>query len=221
MKLAWELALRLRGARHGFDFQCHFHGEVQRLAVVGASGIGKSLLLRLLAGLEKPEQGYFCLADQVLLDTRQGIDVATQRRQIGLLDQYARLFPHLDVRQNLAFALRRGWRNPPRSWRDERVEAWLQRLQLQAQADRYPHQLSGGQRQRVALARTLLAQPRLLLLDEPFSALDPALRQHLRSEVDEQLQRLRIPLILVSHEPEDVQQLATQVLYLPQTGALA
>ncbi len=217
MHIDWDLHKRLQGGQHDFVFSCRWQGDCRRLAVTGASGVGKSLLLRLIAGLELADRGHLRCDDEVWVDRARALHLPVQRRRVGLLDQHAGLFPHLDVRQNMAFALYRGWRNPPRDLRDERVESWLQRLHLQAQADRYPAQLSGGQRQRVALARTLLAAPSLLLLDEPFAALDRALRQDLRAELDELLEQTQLPLIIVSHDHEDVECLAQEVLHLPQT----
>jgi molybdate transport system ATP-binding protein len=124
------------------------------------------------------------------------------------------LFPHLTVRQNIASGLRRGWLNPARSFTDAAVERWIAAFHLEPIAGHYPHQLSGGQRQRTALARALVINPTALLLDEPFAALDKALRQRLRQELKELQEQLRIPLLLITHDDEDLRLLANDVVHL-------
>ena len=130
-----------------------------------------------------------------------------------MFQDYA-LFPHLTVRQNIAFALRRGWLNPPASVDEPVVAHWIDTFDLQAVAGHYPHQFSGGQRQRTALARSLVNGPTALLLDEPFAALDRALRRHLRQELLELQTALRLPMLLITHDDEDVDALAEHVVQL-------
>ena len=186
----------------------------RRTALVGPSGSGKSLLLQTLAGLIRAEQGRLAFGGESLQDTAQGLWVPPQRRRLGYMFQDYALFPHLTVAQNLAAGRRRGWLNPPRRVRDPQVDVWLDRLGLRRAADLYPHQISGGQAQRTALGRTLLAGPRALLLDEPFSALDPALRLELSHELLALLGSLDLPVILVTHDPAEAERLTDEVVEL-------
>jgi molybdate transport system ATP-binding protein len=172
------------------------------------------LLLQAIAGLVRPTTGHVRLAGRTLFDTATGINLRTGERRLGVVFQDYALFPHLDVRQNVGFGLSAGARNPSRGHRDPRVEDWLKRLGLAAQAHQYPHQLSGGQKQRVAVARALVGTPDALLLDEPFAALDPGLRRELRSELDTVQRRLGIPLLLVTHDPEDAEALGAATVQL-------
>ncbi len=161
--------------------------------LLGPSGCGKTSVLRVVAGLQEAHAGEVRL---------RGIDVAgiaPERRGVGLVFQDLALFPHLDVAANVAFGLRR----LPGAEREQRVREGLAMLDLGDLAARWPHELSGGQQQRVALARTLAMQPDLVLLDEPFAALDTHLRQHLREELRTLLKRLGIGALLVTHDQDE------------------
>ncbi|RZT92736.1 molybdate transport system ATP-binding protein [Advenella incenata] len=191
-------------AQHGFTLDVEFSARTRRIVIQGPSGAGKSMTLRALAGLMTPDSGRVVLNQDVLFDSAAGIAKTPRERHISYLFQDYALFPHLTVRQNVAFSLSRGLLNPARNaWR-EQTDYWLDKMHMQAYADRYPEQLSGGQKQRVALARALASRPRLLLLDEPFAALDTNLRQHLRQEISQLQSQLQLPLILVTHDPVDV-----------------
>ncbi|AGA91860.1 ABC-type spermidine/putrescine transport system, ATPase component [Thioflavicoccus mobilis 8321] len=174
-------------------------------ALVGPSGCGKTTLLRLLAGLETPEAGFVHLGERVWFDSARRIDLAPRHRRAGLLFQDYALFPHLSVAGNVGYGLPRG---PDRA---ARIDAWLDRLHLCELAGRRPAALSGGQRQRTALARALAADPSVLLLDEPFSAVDCALRQTLRLLLRETVADAGIPVVLVTHDLEDVRLVADRV----------
>ncbi|MGE3171701.1 MAG: molybdenum ABC transporter ATP-binding protein [Planctomycetota bacterium] len=164
-------------------------------ALLGPSGAGKTTLLRALAGLERPQRGAIRCGDAVWFDARARVHVPPQRRAVGCVFQDHALFPHLDAIGNAAFGAPGG-----RTARRALAAAWLERLGLGDVASRRPRELSGGQQQRVALARALARQPQLLLLDEPFAALDPPLRQQLRLDLRHLLQDQRIPTLLVTHD---------------------
>ena len=212
----WDIALR-RQFRHGtgrFDLDVRFVAEARRLVLYGPSGAGKTQTLRLIAGIARPDAGRVAVAGRTLYDGGAGLSLSPQQRRIGFVFQDDALFPHLSVRQNIAFALAPGWRNPRRGARSAAVERWIERFGLQAVADHQPHQLSGGQRQRTALARALVVEPAALLLDEPFSALDRNLRLRLRDELAELQRSIDVPMLLITHDDDDVRHLAEQVVTL-------
>ncbi len=197
-----------------FKLQVRFATRARRIVVCGPSGAGKSLTLQAIAGLLRPHRGRVEVLGSVLYDSRSSVDVAARERDVGYLFQDYALFPHLTVRQNVAFGLARSVFNPASRVRDPRAERWLDALGIAALGDRYPHELSGGQRQRTALARALARTPRALLLDEPFAALDPALRARLRDELDALQRRLALPMVLVSHDEADVDRFGDDVIEL-------
>ncbi|WP_295641537.1 ATP-binding cassette domain-containing protein [uncultured Methylibium sp.] len=218
----WDVDLqrRFEHAKRRFDLRLSFASDVPRLVIYGPSGAGKSQTLKCIAGLTRPDAGHVRLNGQALFDAAARVDVPARDRQLAYVFQDYALFPHLTVVQNIAFGLHRGWRNASREVRDEAVERWLTAFELTPVARHYPEQLSGGQRQRTALARALVAEPRALLLDEPFAALDPALRARLRDELADLQARLAIPLLLITHDPEDVRRFGDAVLEL-RDGRLA
>ncbi|KVE36279.1 sulfate/molybdate ABC transporter ATP-binding protein [Burkholderia sp. TSV86] len=199
--------------RH-FTLDISFSSNAQRIVLFGPSGAGKSLTLQAIAGLLTPDRGTISLAGDTLFDAARGIDLPTQARRVAYLFQDYALFPHLNVRQNLAFGLKRGWRNPRANELPDDAAYWLRAFELDELAGHYPAQLSGGQKQRVALARALIARPRILLLDEPFSALDIAMRERMRRELTDLQARLDIPMVLITHDPDDVAAFGDQVVRL-------
>lgn len=212
----WDIALRKQFRHDGtrFDLDLRFGADVQRLVLHGSSGAGKSQTLRMIAGITRPDHGVVRVAGRTLFDAAAGLDLSPQQRRIGYVFQDYALFPHLTVRQNIAFAGHGGWRNPSRRVSDPAVDRWIEQFQLQPVAAHFPHQISGGQRQRTALARALVTQPTALLLDEPFAALDRALRERLREELRQLQVALQLPLLLITHDDEDVRCLAQAVIHL-------
>ncbi len=193
-----------------FSLQVAFESTSRITGLYGASGSGKSSLVNIIAGLLEPDHGRLVIDSEVLDDTAEHIHVPPHKRRIGYVFQDARLFPHRNVAQNLDYGRRMNGlaRDPARS---ERV---IKLLDIGALLSRRPAQLSGGERQRVALGRALLSGPRLLLLDEPLGALD----QDRKAEILPYLERLRdeenVPMIYVSHDPDETRRLAGQVVIL-------
>jgi molybdate transport system ATP-binding protein len=183
-------------------------GEV--LALVGPSGSGKSTLLRCIAGLYRPSRGKVLCSGQTWLDTALGVDMPPQRRRVGLLFQDYALFPHLSALDNVGLALG----HLPSIERPYRAMELLERVHLQGLESRRPGALSGGQQQRVALARALAREPEVLLLDEPFSAVDQVTRRKLRLEMAELTRNLRVPVILVTHDLDEACMLGDRLVIL-------
>lgn len=188
---------------NGLQIEATLKSDVARNVILGFSGSGKTLFLKMISGLLTPDEGHIRVQERVFFDSNAGINLSTQARQVAYLFQNYALFAHLSVAQNVAFALKRGWRNPSHRQSKKLVADWLAKLEIGAVADSYPAQLSGGQQQRVALARALVSQPRILLLDEPFSALDTALRAKMRQLIADLQSEYHIPMLLISHDSED------------------
>lgn len=211
MWLDLRVQRRLRAAGQEFVLDVALQCTQRQVVLCGPSGAGKSLTLKAVAGLLRPDQGHVHLQGQALFDAARGVDLPPQRRRLGYVFQDYALFPHLSVRQNVAFGLRKGVLNPRPAQRFDAAEQWLQAFRIDGVGDLLPSQVSGGQRQRTALARALVTQPQALLLDEPFAALDHDLRDHLRQELAAVLDKTGIPLLLISHDPQDVAMFGQQV----------
>ncbi len=209
-----DIAKRLQHGPARFDLTVAFQCDAERLVLFGPSGAGKTQTLKVMAGLVRADRGHVRVAGRTLFASAEGIALSPQERRLAFVFQDYALFPHLTVRQNIAFARRTGWVNPPRRIRDDAVDRWIDMFDLQAVADHCPHQISGGQRQRTALARSLMNEPTALLLDEPFAALDKGLRQRLREDLAELQRTLKIPMLLITHDDDDVRTLADQVVHL-------
>jgi len=212
----WDVMLR-KQLRHGaarFHIDVRFSSGARRVVLHGPSGSGKTQTLRLIAGIDRADEARVAVSGRVLCDSARRIALSPQQRRLGCVFQDYALFPHLSVRQNIAFATQRGWFNPPRRAAQEQVDRWIESFHLEAVAAHYPHQLSGGQRQRTALARALVAEPTALLLDEPFAALDKPLRERLRAELLALQTALDLPMLLITHDEDDVRALAQQVITL-------
>ncbi len=180
----------------------------------GPSGSGKTTILRCLAGLDHPEKGVIRYGSEIWTDAAAGISLTPQQRRIGYLFQEFALFPHMTVRENVQCGLRR----KDRRYREQRVSAMLELFQIGELEDRYPRHLSGGQKQRVALARAMAPEPRLLLLDEPLSALDETTRGKLREDLRVLLLRIGIPTILVTHSRTEAIALGDRIAVVVDGG---
>ena len=193
--LSVELGIPLRSYR--LELSLLVAGET--LALVGPSGAGKSTVLRAIAGLVRPETGRVALDDDVWFDAARRVNLAPEDRSVGLVFQHYALFPHMSVQRNVEFGGK------------ERAADLLERLGIAGLAAARPHQLSGGERQRVALARALAREPRVLLLDEPLSALDPHTRDSVREELAGHLLGFGLPTVLVTHDAADAIALADRI----------
>ncbi|MDX1945894.1 MAG: ATP-binding cassette domain-containing protein [Pirellulaceae bacterium] len=194
----------------GFALQIDFTAGEEATALVGPSGSGKTTTLHLVAGLLTPTRGSIALRDRMLFDSSARVSLPPNARRVGLVFQDYVLFPHLTVAANLRYGLvrRRAEKSPD-------YEHLLQVLDLAPLVGRYPHQLSGGQRQRVALGRAILSSPDLLLLDEPLSASDPALRESISGYLARVIDEYRLPTLLVTHDLDSVRRLAARVITMP------
>jgi molybdate transport system ATP-binding protein len=195
-----------------FAIRPRFQAADEVVVIFGPSGAGKSATLRTLAGLIRPRRGLVRLHGRTLYDSNAAIDLPPQQRRLGYVPQNYALFPHRSVAENIAFGLR----GLPRTEVEARVRSWLGRMQLEAHADVRPSHLSGGQQQRAALARALAASPDLLLMDEPFAALEEGLREQLREVVRRLQAESRIPVILVTHNLAEAYSLADRLVVLSE-----
>jgi len=196
------LSIQLRKRLPHFDLRLDLSCAPGMLtAIVGPSGAGKSTLLRLIAGLETPDWGHIELGGTVLFDKAAGTDLPTRRRRVGMVFQDYPLFSHLNVAKNVAFSC-----SDP-----ARVEALLRRFGISHLARRKPEDISGGERQRAAMCQTLASGPDILLLDEPFSALDALTRADLRRELLHQTRELGIPVLLVTHDLNEAVELGNRI----------
>ena len=200
-----------------FSLQASFASDGRVTGLFGASGSGKTSLINMIAGLLRPEHGTIAIDGETLDDTAKHMHVAAHRRRIGYVFQDARLFPHLDVRQNLDYGRRMNHLADDPAQRARVTDL----LDIGRLLDRRPGQLSGGERQRVALGRALLAQPRLLLLDEPLGSLD----EERKVEILPYLVRLRdeagIPMVYVSHDADEMRQLASRIVMMRRGRVMA
>lgn len=212
--MSLDIAIRrtMTDAQRRFELDVALRSESRRVVLHGPSGAGKSLTLRAIAGLLRPDTGHVAIDGRVLFDGARNIDLSPRARKAGYVFQDYALFPHLTVGQNVAFGVHRGLFNPGRrAVLPESAQRWLQAFELDSLAGNFPAQISGGQKQRVALARALAAEPDVLLLDEPFSALDPALRVRMRAELVAVQAQLGLQMVVITHDPADAEALGEAV----------
>jgi ABC-type sulfate/molybdate transport systems ATPase subunit len=200
-----------------FTLNIAFTAQSGNLGILGGSGSGKSMTLRCIAGVETPTKGRIRLNGRTLFDADRQINLPSLKRHVGLVFQNYALFPHLTVAQNIAF----GVHPLPTAQRRQCVEQHLALVQLTEMGDRYPHQLSGGQQQRVALARALATEPEVLLLDEPFSALDTYLRSQMERQLLETLATYRGITLFVTHNLEEAYRVCETLMVMSGGKAIA
>lgn len=193
-----------------FDLDQRFQSDQSVIGLFGASGSGKTTILHSIAGLVTPQAGWIKIKNQTWFDQVQKINLSTQQRRIGLVFQDAQLFPHKNVKQNLLF----GFKHIQPQQRQFEVDYIIELLKLEHLIERMPIKLSGGEKQRVALGRALLYSPQLLLLDEPLSALDAAHKAEIIPFFQRVKQELGIPMLYVSHDKSEIEQLTHEIWYL-------
>lgn len=208
--------VQVRKRLGAFMLEVAFEAPAGVTALFGPSGSGKTQTLRCIAGLARPDAGRIAADSRVLFDSASGVDLPARDRRIGYVFQQYALFPHIDVAANVAYGLHR----QPRAERAARVAELLEMVGLEGYARHYPRELSGGQQQRVALARALAPRPSLLLLDEPFGAVDALTRVQLRSELRAIHKQTGVPMLLVTHDPAEVRQLASYMVLYEQGRVL-
>ncbi len=210
-----DIRKRLQGAAGPFWLEIRMEiGSGEIVALTGPSGSGKTTLLRILAGLEKPEKGFVRFGNSVWNDTQTQTHLPPQKRGIGMVFQDYALFPHLTIRQNIAFGM-------PGGADPATIDLMLEEMELSRLAERHPRHLSGGQKQRVALARALACRPRLLILDEPLSALDLITRKKLQKLLRRELAQRQLTTLLVTHQEEEMKRLADRVFWLEEGKIMA
>jgi molybdate transport system ATP-binding protein len=211
------LQVKLETTVQSFSLKVEFTVVARLTVLFGPSGCGKSTVLNCLAGLRKPDTGLIAVCGKTFFDTNAAINLPPQMRQAGYVFQNPALFPHLTVAENIGFGIDH-WEEDKRN---ARINYLLELLKLSGLGDRRVSQISGGQIQRVALARALAPEPKLLLLDEPFSALDTDLRNQLADELRSMQRKLALPMVLVTHSRAEALQLADSVVLLDRGKVVA
>lgn len=194
-----SLYVNIRKKLKGFSLDVSFETNGDYLGILGASGSGKSMTLKCIAGIEAPDEGLIVLNGKVLFDSNKGINLKPQERNVGYLFQNYALFPNMTVEENIGIGLKIS-----KSKREQKVSEIIESFHLQGLEKKYPGQLSGGQQQRVAMARCIIYKPDILLLDEPFSALDSYLKEKLQTEVLELLKLYKGEVLMVTHSRDEV-----------------
>ena len=210
-----ELQVHIKKAIGAFRLEADLTTDQGLLSLLGPSGCGKTLTLKCIAGIERPDEGRICLGDRVLFDSEKRIDLPPQKRRVGYMFQDYALFPHMTVRQNILAGM---GRRPDPSLADP----YLERFRISDLSERLPRELSGGQKQRTAMARIAAQDPDVILLDEPFSALDTMLKWELEKEMLQMLSEEKKPVVFVSHDLDEVWRMGGDVCLMKegQTGAI-
>jgi molybdate transport system ATP-binding protein len=218
MRLEVDIRKTLHSRDRSFVLETAFSSQDDMTVIFGASGSGKSLTIQAIAGLVKPDSGRIAVGGELLFDDSQGIDLPTRERKMGYLFQDYALFPHLSVQENIAYPLKKTWCFGLLPEQRQEVAEIMAAFEITHLAQSLPGELSGGQRQRVALARALIKKPSILLLDEPFSALDSMLRHRMRLELLEIRQKFAVPLVVITHDPADVEVFADTLVVFENGG---
>ncbi|MBX7228344.1 MAG: ATP-binding cassette domain-containing protein [Burkholderiaceae bacterium] len=205
-----DMQIQLQVQRGNFDLEVNIQSNARVLGIFGISGAGKTTLIQAMAGLIGPCQGRICIGGQTLLDSKRGINLAIEKRRLGMVFQDALLFAHLSVADNLRYGQVRNNQDQPLL----SFEATVQLLNLKTLLDRRPASLSGGERQRVAIGRALLAAPRLLLLDEALASLDQARKQEILNTLIQLRDVVKLPMLYISHVYEEIAQVADEIILL-------
>lgn len=200
------LYAKIKKEFNNFKLDVEFETNGETLALLGASGCGKSMTLKCIAGVEKPDEGQIILNNRVLFDSKKKINLLPQRRKVGLLFQSYALFPNMTLKQNIAIGVPKKQKN-----KEEIIDEKIRAFSLEGLENNYPHQLSGGQQQRVALARMLVNEPEILMLDEPFSALDEHLRWQMEQELISILKAHKGSTLYVSHNKDEVYRICDKI----------
>ena len=210
--MKWHLSFKMRMGK--LDFDIKLDGDATPIAVIGPNGSGKSTLLRTMAGAHVPTSGRFRVGDRVLFDDAENLFVPSEERGVGYVPQSYALFPHLNVSDNIQFGLRTQSPTLPKTQQRQTALQQLEQLQAIHLAQRWPTRLSGGEKQKVALARALVVNPKLLLLDEPLSALDATSRRQVRQYLCEHIATRTYPTMIVTQDIRDIEVLDPHVVVL-------
>lgn len=206
------LSVHIKKKLKDFELDVDFDMDEGIVGFLGSSGCGKSMTLKCIAGIETPDDGRIVLDDEVLFDKEQGINLSPQKRKVGYLFQNYALFPHMTVRQNIEAGLAASGKS--KQEKKEIVERLLEQFHIKELENSYPIRISGGQQQRAALARMMAAEPKFLLLDEPFSALDAYLKEKLMQEMMTYLNQFKKGVIMVSHSRDEVYQMCSDTVIM-------
>ena len=210
-----SISVNIEKSFRGFTLKVQFETTDLSTGILGASGSGKSMTLRCIAGIEKPDRGKIVIHGKTVFDSEEKINLKPQERQVGYLFQNYALFPTMTVRDNI----RCGFRGE-KKLRDEKVQDFICRYHLEGLENRYPSQLSGGQQQRVALARMMIGEPEVILLDEPFSALDGFLKDVLQKDMQDFLKEYTGDMIMVTHSRDEAFRFCRNLMLLKEGKTL-
>lgn len=205
------LQVNIKKKMQNFSLQASFDMECETLSILGASGSGKSMTLKCIAGIETPDEGRIVLDDTILFDSKQKINLLPQQRNIGYLFQNYALFPNMTVEENIAIGLKAS-KNEKKLLVEEKIKSFY----LEGLEKKKPSQLSGGQQQRVAIARMIASNPKIIMLDEPFSALDSYLRWEMEQEILDIIEKYKKPTLFVSHNRDEVYRISDSIGVIDQ-----